>query len=316
MYLDVDYFSQLKKRFEGQSKNMPEINRSQAMLLKKADVIPNVLGSAMGMHYFENNTHVFIMPGVPDEMKAMVQNYIIPNYMENEQKRDKITIKTAGIMESRLAEKTERLMKKHASSFRFAFLPHYTGVSFRIRQTGEADSLQIVKDEFFKVMQPYAYGFDDDILEGVLAKGLIDKHLTIATAESCTGGYLSKKLTNLAGSSVFFKGAVIAYSNKIKCNILDVPGELLNIKGAVSEEVALKMAEGVKNKFKTDVGISTTGISGPDGGSVEKPVGLIYIAIVIDKDKIIKKFNLIPNRSLHRTVATHTALNLLRLLIK
>ena len=139
MYLDEDYFSLLKKRFEGQRKNMPIINRSQAMMLKKADIIPNDSGSALGMHYLENNTHVFIMPGVPDEMKGMVQNYIIPDYMKNEPATDQVTIKTAGIMESRLAEKIEALMKKYSTSFRYAFLPHYTGVSFRIREKNKTE---------------------------------------------------------------------------------------------------------------------------------------------------------------------------------
>ena len=113
---------------------MPKSNRSQAMLLKKADMIPNDNGSALGMHFFEKSAHIFIMPGVPDEMKGMVQNYIIPQYMKNEPFTNQVTIKTAGIMESRLAEKIAALMKKYSATFRFSFLPHYNGVSFRMQK--------------------------------------------------------------------------------------------------------------------------------------------------------------------------------------
>ena len=313
MYLDEDYFSLLKKRFEGQRKNMPLINRNQAMMLKKADIIPNDSGSALGMHYLENNTHVFIMPGVPGEMKGMVQNYIIPDYMTNEPATDQVTIKTAGIMESRLAEKTELLMKKHSPSFRFAFLPHYTGVSFRILQKDDTDDLLSVKDEFFKAMQPYAYGFDDDILEGVLAKRLIYKKLTIATAESCTGGLIGKRLTDVAGSSTYFLGSIIAYSNKIKTDLLGVSENTLKAHGAVSEEVALEMAEGILNNTHADIGISTTGISGPDGGSGEKPTGLVYIGVVTPGISRVKKYIFRVKRHIHREMTATTALNITRL---
>ena len=313
MYLDETYFFQLKKKFEGQLKNMPEINRSQAMMLKKADAIPNDLGSALGIHYFENNTHVFIMPGVPSEMKEMVQNYIIPNYMKNEPVINQVTIKTAGIIESRLAEKTSALMKKHSGSFHFAFLPHYTGVSFRIRQKDGLDNLQKIKDEFSQAMQPYAYGFDDDILEGVLAEKLIYRKLTIATAESCTGGLIGKRLTDVAGSSKYFLGSITAYSNIIKTDLLDVTDHTLEKYGAVSEEVARKMAEGIRNNTHADIGISTTGISGPDGGSKSKPLGLVYIGVVTPDISKVKKYIFRVKRNIHREMSATAALNITRL---
>ena len=316
MYLDEDYFALLKKRFEDQLKKMPKINRSQAMMLKRADSIPNDSGSALGMHYFENNTHVFIMPGVPSEMKGMVKNYIIPIYMQNESVIDRVTIKTAGIMESRLAEKTELLMKKHSPSFRFAFLPHYTGVSFRIQQRDGSNDLLSVKDEFFKAMQPYAYGFDDDILERVLAERLIEKKLTIATAESCTGGLIGKRLTDVAGSSKYFLGSITAYSNILKTDLLGVSNNTLETHGAVSEEVACKMAEGILKNTHADVGISTTGISGPDGGNESKPLGLVYIAVVTPKISKVKKYIFRVKRNIHREMTATAALNITRLILE
>ena len=125
LYLDENYFEQLKERFEKWIKKMPEINRSQAMLLKKADSIPNTTGSALGMHFFEQDTHIFIMPGVPGEMKGMIRDYIIPKYIGTKSEDNFTTIKTAGVMESRLAEKVQDLMDNYHKSFQFAFLPHY-----------------------------------------------------------------------------------------------------------------------------------------------------------------------------------------------
>ena len=316
MYLDEDYFALLKKKFEGQLISMPKINRNQAMLLKKADVIPNDLGSALGMHYIENNTHIFLMPGVPSEMKEMMKIYIIPHYFKSKPVTNQITIKTAGIMESRLAEKIELLMKKHSPSFRFAFLPHYTGVSFRIRQIDDADNLQRVKHEFFKAMQPYAYGFDDDILEGVLADRLIYKKLTISTAESCTGGLIGKRLTDVAGSSEYFLGSITAYSNDLKIGMLGVSNNTIKQYGSVSEEVALEMAKAIRNNTHANIGISTTGISGPGGGSESKPMGLVYIGIVTPKISKVKKYIFEVKRHIHREMTATAALNITRIAIK
>ena len=219
-------------------------------------------------------------------------------------------------MESRLAEKTELLMKKYSPSFCFAFLPHYTGVSFRIRQRDDTDNLLSVKDEFFKAMQPYAYGFDDDMLEGVLAERLIYKKLTISTAESCTGGLIGKRLTDVAGSSTYFLGSITAYSNKLKTDLLGVSENTLQTHGAGSEEVAIEMAEGILNNTHADIGISTTGISGPDGGSEEKPMGLVYIAVVTPEISRVKKYIFRVKRHAHREMTATAALNITRLALE
>lgn len=316
MYLDEDYFLNLKNTFENLSRNMPEMNRSQAMLLKNADAIPNDTGSALGMHYLENNTHIFIMPGVPSEMKGIVQNYIIPNYMKNEPLTNQVTIKTAGIMESLLADKIETLMKKYSNTFRFAFLPHYSGVSFRIQKRDGSVDLQKVKDEFFRTMQPYAYGFDDDSLEGVLAQKLIEKKLSIATAESCTSGLIGKRLTDVVGSSKYFLGSITAYSNELKTNLLGISENILQDHGAVSEKVSLEMAEGIRNNTHADIGLSTTGISGPDGGSKSKPLGLVYIGIVTPNVSKVKKYIFRVPRNVHREMTTTAALNITRLALE
>ncbi len=313
---DEIYYNQLKHHFEKRSIKMPESNRSQAMLLKTADAIPNENGTALGMHFLIKGTHTFVMPGVPGEMHNMVKNYILPNYFKTTPEENIITIKTAGIMESHLAEKVNGLMEKYSNSFRFAFLPHYSGVSFRINKLNKNENLLNVKDEFYSAMLPYAYGINNDTLEEVLGLKLIEQKLTIATAESCTGGLISKRLTDIAGSSEYFLGSVTAYSNQLKTSLLDVPMDIINTHGAVSEETALKMANGVRAKTGADIGISTTGISGPGGGTKNKPVGLVYIGVVTPEKSILKKYNFNFGRNIHREMTTTATLNITRLAIE
>jgi len=316
LVFDEIYYNQLKHHFEKRSIKMPESNRSQAMLLKTADAIPNENGTALGMHFLIKGTHTFVMPGVPGEMHNMVKNYILPNYFKTTPEENIITIKTAGIMESHLAEKVNGLMEKYSNSFRFAFLPHYSGVSFRINKLNKNENLLNVKDEFYSAMLPYAYGINNDTLEEVLGLKLIEQKLTIATAESCTGGLISKRLTDIAGSSEYFLGSVTAYSNQLKTSLLDVPMDIINTHGAVSEETALKMANGVRAKTGADIGMSTTGISGPGGGTKNKPVGLVYIGVVTPEKSILKKYNFNFGRHIHREMTTTATLNITRLAIE
>ena len=315
MFFDEKYYLHLNNLFKKQKKTIPEINKSQAMMLKKASSIPNDLGSALGIHYFEKNTHIFIMPGVPNEMKNIIQNYIIPDYLKTLPIKNCITIKTAGIMESVLAEKIELLMEKNSSNFSFSFLPHYTGVAFRIRCKNKKVNLDNIKNDFFKEMYPYAYGIDDDTLEKILAQKILEKKYSISTAESCTGGLISKRLINVPGSSKYFIGGITAYSNDIKMGILGVSKKSLQKYGSVSEKVALEMAENIRKIMNVDIGISTTGISGPDGGSEGKPVGLVYIGIVMPNVSIVKKYIFQVKRSIHHEMVATAALNTTRILI-
>jgi nicotinamide-nucleotide amidase len=316
LIFDEVYYSQLKDKFDKRLVKMPESNRSQAMLLKKANSIPNDSGSALGMHILEKRTHIFILPGVPLEMKGMVSSYIIPNYIGTAPEENYLTIKTAGVMESRLAESVKELMEKYSNSYRFAFLPHYNGVSFRIRKLDEKNDFQDVKNDFFKAMQPYAYGINDDSLEGVLGEKLKNKKLTISVAESCTGGLIGKRLTDNAGSSEYFLGSVTAYSNQLKTTLLNVSDGIINEHGAVSEQTALEMAKGIRNKTGSNIGLSTTGISGPGGGTKTKPVGLVYIGLVTPEKSIVKKYNFHFGRHIHREMTTTAALNITRITLE
>jgi len=165
-------------------------------------------------------------------------------------------------------------------------------------------------------MQPYAYGFDDNSLESVLAQKLIEKKLTIATAESCTGGLIGKRLTDVAGSSKYFLGSITAYNNDLKMNLLGVSENTLQVHGAVSEKVSLEMAEGIRYNTHADIGLSTTGISGPDGGSDSKPIGLVYISIVTPDISKVKKYIFDVTRNAHREMAATASLNITRLVLE
>lgn len=312
-YLDEDYYQLLKSRFEKRIKKMPENNKSQAMVLKQADSIPNENGSALGLHYHKNESHIFIMPGVPGEMKGMVNNHIIPGFLKKTPQAKQVTIKTAGVMESKLAEQVQDLIEEYKSTFKFAFLPHYTGVSFRINLLDTTANLKQVSEKFTKAMAPFAYGLNEDKLEEVLGQALRKKNLTIATAESCTGGLIGKRLSDVGGSSKYYAGTVTAYSNEVKQSVLGVLPETLDKFGAVSSEVALEMAKGIREKTQADIGLATTGISGPTGGTKTKPVGLVYIALITPQNSKVKQYNLNFGRKIHREMTATAALNITRL---
>ena len=162
-------------------------------------------------------------------------------------------------------------------------------------------------------MEPYAFGFDNDTLESVLAKNLIEKKLTIATAESCTGGLIGKRLTDIPGSSKYFLGSIIAYDDQLKTDFLGISSDILQSNGSVSEIVALKMAESIRTNTQADIGISTTGISGPSGGNELKTQGLVFIGLSTKKISSVKKYIFKVNRNIHREITTTAALNIVRL---
>ena len=299
MYLDEIYLSKLKNKFLKKNKKFLDINKSQAILLKKADSIANYHGSALGIYYFKNKTHIFIMPGVPFEMKNMMNKTIIPKYINKKSFNNLITINTTGIIESQLAENIKPLMKKYSKICNFSFLPSYKGVSFRIYLKDTRNDIDTITKEFTNAMIPYAYGYNDETLEYKLGKLLIKNKQTISTAESCSGGLIGKLLTNMPGSSKYFLGSIIAYDNKLKTKLLGVSEQNIKKNGAVSKEVAIEMAKNIRLKTQSDIGISTTGISGPDGATKKKPLGLVYIGIANNKTSTVKKYIFDYDRNIH-----------------
>ena len=316
LIFDEKYYKELIQKFNQNSIKMLEMHRSQALRLKKSISIPNDYGTALGIHYSIKDKQIFIMPGVPREMKNMVTKHIVPTFLKLKAEQNIITIKTFGITESHLSEKVKPLMQKYKKTCKFAFLPQYTGVSFRISKIDSNINLLNIKDEFWKLMIPYAYGTDEDSLQSIISNKLINLNLTIASAESCTGGLISKYLTDTPGSSSCFLGGITPYNNNLKHSLLNISKLSIQKYGAVSEFIALKMAEQIRILTNADIGISTTGIAGPGGGTKSKPVGLVYIGLSTNNKNIVKKYIFRYDRKNNRILTAHKALDMIRLSIK
>jgi nicotinamide-nucleotide amidase len=290
----------------------------QTMFPKKATLVPNPVGTAAAMRFEENGKYFFVLPGVPFEMEAIITQSVIP-FLSDKIKGSVIrhlTLRTTGIAESLLARQLGNL-DEILQGAKLAFLPSPTGVRMRITVH---DSLAAVADQRVKdveeriraKVQKYIHATGEEELGETLGKILTEKGLTIAVAESCTGGLIADRITNVSGSSSYFERGVIAYSNQSKVDLLDVPAELIEKHGAVSKEVAGAMAEGIRRVSRTDIGLSTTGIAGPTGGTPEKPVGMVWIGYSDAHGTIALKFNFGDNRVRTKERAAQAALELVR----
>tara|TARA_B110000116_G_scaffold38620_1_gene30737 strand:- start:2847 stop:4061 length:1215 start_codon:yes stop_codon:yes gene_type:complete len=312
---DEKYWSLLIDKFKDRGIQIPEANKNQAIKPKVGKIIPNPIGSARGLHFKNNNFQLFSMPGVPSEMKAMMNDYILPIISEMSQTENYVKlIRTTGIMESALYEIMEPYLKNN-NDVNVAFLPRFTGVDLRI-SSNKNEALVEFLDQILDLLDKYYYADDDIELEDVLGQVIIHNKKTISTAESCTGGLISDRLTNTPNSSSYFKGGVVAYSNSIKIKLLNVNKDTINKNGAVSKEVALEMAQGIRKNLNVDIGLSTTGIAGPGGGSKEKPIGLVYIGISASNFDKVYKFNFTNNRKTNKLMTSQAALNILRNYLK
>lgn len=298
------------------SKNIDHI-KCQSEILDISEPIPNDIGTALSMYLKYNNITFFILPGVPLEVEKIISNYILPKYIDPFFKinQNDLTILTSGIYESSLYEKLKEIIEDWSDKIKVSFLPGYSGVKVRLSIIDN----DISEDSFLQFkslveirIKKYIYGYNNDKLNQIIGEILLRYKKTLALAESCTGGYLSKIITDIPGCSNYFKGAVVAYSNDIKINILNIDKKILKQKGAVSREIAILMAQNVRKKYDTDYGISTTGISGPSGGSKDKPVGRVYISISTKKNTICKEFNFSKNRNINRKITIYVCLYLLK----
>ncbi len=310
---DKDYWQSLQKRLAKRNLKLPEINRNQAMKPQKGNCIPNPVGSARGLHFTMSEREIFVLPGVPREMKAMMNSSVLP-WIEEQSPGEMIvtTIRTTGIMESGLAEKMGVIVDGLDDHIKIAFLPQFTGVDIRISGSDKTVVEQKVK-EINAHVGKYIYGQDTERLEDLVGKMLNEKDLTLSTAESCTGGLVGHRFTNVPGSSDYFLGGIISYSNDVKENTLGVSAETLETHGAVSAETAVEMAENVRLKLGSDLGLSITGIAGPGGGTDEKPVGLTFISLSDGKEKRVKEFRFFADRRLNKNASSQAALNMVRL---
>ena len=309
---------ELEALFNRINKDLSEANIAQTNLPANASHISNHIGTAPGM-WIEDQGKIYVsMPGVPFEMKGMMTDFVIPKLLKQFDLPIVVhkIIKTIGIGESWLAEKVAPWEQSLPENIRLAYLPSLGQVKLRLTSIGK-DKDSLVKDIEYQVdnLQPYAgryiYGYGNDEIEQVIGDLLRKQQLTLATAESCTGGYLAHLITGIAGSSDYYKGSIIAYDNRIKEEILGVSGKTLKDKGAVSEETVIEMANGVRAKLGTDFAIATSGIAGPGGGTEEKPVGTIWIAVSTPDTIKTKQLNLFKDRVLNIKATAITGLALL-----
>jgi nicotinamide-nucleotide amidase len=311
---------QLKDFFAKRGREMIEINKRQADVPANCEVLLNKMGTAPGM-WIEDKGKIYIsMPGVPYEMKHIMETGAIGKlkaYFKAPVILHKM-IHTIGIGESFLAQMIEHWEDALPPYMRLAYLPSLSSVKLRITTTGEnPEKLQKEVDAqvvtLQKLIEPYIFGYDGNgKIEAVVGQLLLAKGLSISTAESCTGGYISHLITSIPGSSAYYKGSIISYANEVKMSELGVQASTLETHGAVSEEIVKEMAEGARKRLGTDVAISTSGIAGPDGGTEEKPVGTVWVGYS-DKDKTIaKKFTFGTNRENNIKYSAMQALNFLR----
>jgi nicotinamide-nucleotide amidase len=319
LVLDEVSLVAIRAFFAGVGREMSANNEKQAWFPEGAEVLENPIGTAPGFLVEERGALVFCMPGVPRELYRMMDEQVLPRITRRTAGERLVVrakfLRTFGIGESSLdAELADIASDGDVTlGFRTAFPDNHLRPLTRAATIEEADAkLEQVCAQIRERLGAIIYGEGDDTLESVVGRELRERGKTLASAESCTGGGIAERITDVAGSSAYFLGGVVAYSNEAKQALLGVDGALLEAHGAVSEPVARAMAEGARARFGADLAIATTGISGPDGGSDEKPVGLVYIALASAEGTHCDRFVFPLDRARHRQLTAHTALDWVR----
>lgn len=329
MAWDEEAFQNCKRLFERRGVRMPEANRSQGEVIEGCIVVQNAQGTAPGMILKDLEGYdgkiVVLMPGVPYEMDAMMKKSIVPFLAPLSDTFVKHSvIMTAGIGESHLAELIGNEQEFLTPNSTLAYLPHTMGV--RLRLTTRGRSQQSVVEENERVVgiitsriKKFIFALDDLLLEEVVGKMLLERNMVLATAESCTGGQIANRITNISGSSSYFSQSYVVYNNHAKIQTLRVNPETLDAFGAVSEEVALEMLEGCLSESGADIAVATTGIAGPTGGTETKPVGMVCIAAGTSEKfgrvRRAKTFVFSQDRMRNKELFTQAALNIVRIVL-
>ncbi len=315
-------FDAVRTMLEKRGIEFNELNQSQALVPECCTVLPNQNGTAPGMWFEQDGKVLVSLPGVPFEMEALMRESVLPKLMHHFQLHANVhkTAITFGLAESVLAASIAEWENTLPDWLHLAYLPSPSQIRLRLSAYDvEAEQAHMEIDRRFEMLQKiipsYFIGFGDETVASVTARLLTERKATLAIAESCTGGALSARFTSMAGASEYFKGGVIAYDNEIKKRILGVRADALACFGAVSRTVAEEMAEGVRKLYDTDYALATTGIAGPGGGSEEKPVGTVWIAVAGPQGVFAYKMTYGRLRAQNIDRATASAVNLLRLLL-
>ncbi len=307
---------------ESRGVEMNRLNEEQAVLPDNCILLPNRYGTASGMWFSKKGTEIISLPGVPYEMKAMITDHVLPG-LKDMYSLPLIVHKTLlvqGIPESHLASSLREFEDRLPQGIKLAYLPSAGRVRLRLTGQGEDRRIEKLLEKEVERLRGYIpgkhfYGYGDEQLEKLIGELLRERGYTLALAESCTGGTMAQMITSVPGSSDYFLGCVVAYSNEIKERILGVNKESLIRFGAVSETVSREMAEGVRKLYGSDFSIATSGIAGPGGGTPDKPVGTTWIATA-SKDRVVSSvYRFGEHRGRNIQKASLTGLNMLRMLI-
>lgn len=317
LVLNSKILHKLEEHFKKQNQIILPSISLQALIPQNSFPIENKIGTACGIYIPYQGKDVFSIPGVPAEMKAMVDNFIIPTLTEKYGKKQTIgskLLRTCGLSEIELNERLKNLIKR---DFTLAYLPHFGYVDIRITACGNSPEAieKILENTTYEITQllgDYLYGTNNTTLEEVVGSLLLIQNKSLSVAESCTGGLIAKKITDIAGSSKYFKGAIIAYSNEAKIKILGVSSSIITKFGAVNEETAIAMASQIRKLKETNIGLAVTGIAGPTGSTKTKPIGLVYIALDNEGKVECKKYNFSGSRNIIREKTSIYALNMIR----
>jgi len=284
LVLDPQLLDELRGRFSRRGIPMPSINEKQAFAIEGGRPLRNPRGSAPGIWFEENGVIVTCLPGVPAEMKAMFEELVLPELARRfaGAPRYRRVLKIAGMGESAVEERVKGVYEKW-NSHAFTILASVGEVHLHLTASGSEEEARAILDaqtaDFEAALPGKIFGRDGDTLEGVVGDLLRRRGATISTAESCTGGLIAERLTDVPGSSDYFRGGIVAYADDVKTDTLGVSPATLAAHGAVSESTAIEMATGARDRFGTDFAVAATGIAGPAGGTPEKPVGTVWIAL-------------------------------------
>ncbi|MDD4755942.1 MAG: competence/damage-inducible protein A [Prolixibacteraceae bacterium] len=312
-------FEHIKNKFRNRNIDINKLNRDQALVPESCTVLFNKTGTAPGMWFKKGNKIFVSVPGVPFEMKYLVEFEILPRLRDLKAGKAIYhkTINTQGLPESILAQLIEQWENSLPENIRLAYLPNPMAVRLRLSAVGT--DMKVLEqqvaaeiDKLKRLIPDNIYSFDNESLAEVIGKLLISRSASLAVAESCTGGYISHMITSVPGSSSYYKGGITAYSNEAKHKILGVNAAVIEKFGAVSEQVVCEMASGARELLKADYSIATSGIAGPGGGTENKPVGTVWIAVADTSGIKAEKYIFGDNRERNIIRSSQTALQMLR----
>jgi nicotinamide-nucleotide amidase len=316
--LDEKVLDEIRARFQSFGVTMPERNSRQAMVIDGSEILPNPNGTAPGLYLEQDKCAIALLPGPPREMRPMFENHVQARFenLSGDIRFARRVLRVAGMGESAVDEKIAPIYTQFENPLTtILFNSSEIEIHLRAHARTEAEAEALLDHLSLKIEQALGnsvFSFRGETMEEVVGRRLAITGFTVSVAESCTGGLIAQRLTSVPGSSRYFLEGVVTYSNQSKTRLLGVDKKLIKEFGAVSQQVARDMARGVRHKAKTDFGLAITGIAGPDGGSEEKPVGLVYIALADDAHTEHKRFMIPGDRELVRWRASQAALNMLR----